>query len=485
MKIKKVFFLFASFFVFNSTIKANETEWSELVPIIELEQNIVSGTWTKGDSGLEVTASESARLTLLENKSTNYDLKVSFTRKSGHHSIALLFNSLSGQASFEVDAWGQHLAGLQMVNGQTIKDNETRVNNIRLENGKRNTLELKVRDKHITGILNGEVIVKQGIQNKKLSTLDLWRLPENNMIGIGSYQSNTIFHSIQIRNKNDAQDLEKKTLPKAKEKAERVKLSTIHNFSDEFDKADSLKDWRRVYQTEQSNADQLQKIKIDNGVLNLIPYTSSWYNDYRGVLVYKPIKGDFIVSTKVRATSLKGSGAPNKLYSLAGIMVRTAKDITPKTWRSGQENYIFLSIGAANKPGEKQFEVKTTINSNSNLEISPASSSEAEIKVLRVGASFILLKREAGSWSVHKRYYRPDMPETLQVGMTVYTDWSNVEKINPKKHNQVVIRDGAPDLNAEFDYFRFKRPDISKKYQNANFMSSAEITDRMILDLTK
>lgn len=485
MKIKKIFFLFTCFFIFSSTTKANESNWSELIPIIELEQSAVSGVWTKGDSNLEVAASENARLTLLANKSTNYDLRVSFTRKSGQHSIALLFNSLSGQASFEVDAWGQHLAGLQMVNGQTIKDNETRVNNIRLENGKRNTLELKVRDKHITGILNGEIIVKQDIQNKKLSMLDLWSLPENNMIGIGSYQSNTIFHSIQIRENNDSEDLEKKTLLRAKEKTERVELPSLDHFSDEFDKTESLKDWRRVYQTEGSNADQLKTIKIDNGVLNLVPHTSSWYNDYRGVLVYKPIKGDFIVSAKVKATSLKGSSAPNKLYSLAGIMVRTPKDITPKIWRPGQENYIFLSIGTANKPGEKQFEVKTTINSNSNLEISSANSSEAEIKILRIGASFILLKKDADSWNVHKRYYRPDMPKTLQVGMTVYTDWSNVEKINPKKHNQVVIRDGAPDLNAEFDYFRFKRPDISKKYQNANFMSSAEITDRMILDLTK
>ncbi len=218
MKIKKIFFLFTCFFIFSSTTKANESNWSELIPIIELEQSAVSGVWTKGDSNLEVAASENARLTLLANKSTNYDLRVSFTRKSGQHSIALLFNSLSGQASFEVDAWGQHLAGLQMVNGQTIKDNETRVNNIRLENGKRNMLELKVRDKHITGILNGEIIVKQDIQNKKLSMLDLWSLPENNMIGIGSYQSNTIFHSIQIRENNDSEDLEKKHFSGLKKK---------------------------------------------------------------------------------------------------------------------------------------------------------------------------------------------------------------------------------------------------------------------------
>ena len=466
-------------------VNAKEGEWLELIPMIQLDQNSISGKWSQTDSGIEVAAAENARLILPVNKSTNYDLKITFTRITGQHSIALLFNSLSGQASFEVDAWGQHLAGFQMMNGQSIKDNETRVNNIKLENGKSYTMELRVRDKKITGSLNGQILVEQHTQDKSFSMLDLWNLPESNMIGIGAYQSHTVFHSIQIKDNDDDQNQHKPSPAKIQESHKEVKQSSIDDFSDEFNENNTLKDWRRVYQTEGSNADQLQSIKIDKGILRLIPYTSSWYNDYRGVLVYKPVNGDFIVTTKVKATSLKGVGAPNKLYSLAGIMVRTPKSITPNTWQAGQENYIFLSIGAANKPGEKQFEVKTTLNSNSNLEISPASTSETEIKVLRVGASFILLKREAGDWTVHKRYFRPDMPETLQVGMTVYTDWSNVEKINPQKHNQIVIRDGSPDLNAEFDYFRFRRPDIPEEYQNANFMNPSEISDKVVLDLVK
>ena len=77
------------------------------------------------------------------------------------------------------------------------------------------------------------------------------------------------------------------------------------------------------------------------------------------------------------------------------------------------------------------------------------------------------------------------MPETLQVGMTVYTDWSNVEKVNPEKHNQMIIRNGNPDLRAQFDFFRFKRRSISDDYQNLNFMNPSEVSDEVILQIVR
>lgn len=489
MKLNR-FVIFLIFIFSCSFVNADtETEWIELIPTINIEKHTVAGNWKKTKSEITVDASENARISLPTNISNNFDLRVSFTRISGEHSIALIFNHQNEQASFEVDAWGQHLAGIQQINGKPIKDNETRVNNIRLENGKKYTLEIRVRDNIITGLLNDQVLVKLYKKDKSLSSLDLWKLPSNDMIGIGAYQSNTVFHSIKIKNFKDDKNneiVEKQLNIEQKSKPISASLKSLSELSDEFNEQGTLKNWNRVFQSEGSDADQLQTIRIAGGKLTLVPYTSSWYNDYRGVLVYKPVKGDFIVTTKVKATSLNANAAPNKLYSLAGIMIRTPKNITPETWWPGQENYIFLSLGAADKPGTTQFEVKTTINSNSKLEINSAKSTEAEIKVLRIGASFVLLKREGnGNWNVHKRYYRPDMPEILQVGMTVYTDWSNVEKVNPAKHNQMVIRNGAPDLRAQFDYFRFRRPELPENYHDLNFMSAAEVSEQMILDLVK
>jgi hypothetical protein len=66
----------------------------------------------------------------------------------------------------------------------------------------------------------------------------------------------------------------------------------------------------------------------------------------------------------------------------------------------------------------------------------------------------------AGQWSVHQRYVRNDMPATLQVGMTVYTDYPAASSVSPFVQNSTVLHIGNPDLVAAFDYFRFARPQV-------------------------
>ncbi|MDA0832444.1 MAG: hypothetical protein O2955_01400 [Planctomycetota bacterium] len=259
----------------------------------------------------------------------------------------------------------------------------------------------------------------------------------------------------------------------------------LAKLSDEFDDPETLKNWLRVYHEEKSNADQLQKFDINattKGWMTLVPFTSSWYQDYRGVLVHKRVKGDFIATAKLHTAGRSGQNAPDRHFSLAGIMVRTPRNVTSQTWRAGQENYIFLSHGSANQPGRYQFEVKTTINSDSQLEISDASSADAEIRVVRIGAHFITLLREPEqNWRVHRRYRRQDMPAELQVGITVYTDWQNVERLRPEQHNRTVIKNGNPDLVASFDYFRFARPKISEEVARRNWSNTNEVSDVEVL----
>ncbi len=257
--------------------------------------------------------------------------------------------------------------------------------------------------------------------------------------------------------------------------------------SDEFDDPASLANWKRVFREEKWNADQLERIDINRstkGQMTLVPYTSSWYQDWRGVLVHKRVKGDFAVTTRVRATSRAGDGPPRQMFSLAGIMIRTPRDVTPQTWRPGGENYLFLSHGTANQPGTYQFEVKTTRDSRSELEITASNGPEEEIRAVRLGEHFLLLrKNRQGDWTVHRRYHRPDMPEELQVGMTVYTDWQNVERTQPAQHNRTVIRQGNPDLIASFDYFRFARPVIPTEWRGRAYSNPQQLSDAELLSV--
>jgi hypothetical protein len=235
--------------------------------------------------------------------------------------------------------------------------------------------------------------------------------------------------------------------------------------SDEFNDATTLSQWKRVYVVEGWGANQLEVLDINTtraGHMVMIPFTSTWYNDYRGELTFKEVTGDFVVTTDVEAGRRNGSGPPRSQFSLGGIMLRAPRQITPATWQPGGENYFFLSLGAASAAGTFQFEVKITRSSNSVLDIKDASATggHAIIQFARLGPYFIALKNVAGQWSVHQRYVRNDMPATLQVGMTVYTDYPAASSVSPFVQNSTVLHIGNPDLVAAFDYFRFARPQV-------------------------
>jgi len=247
--------------------------------------------------------------------------------------------------------------------------------------------------------------------------------------------------------------------------------------SDEFDDASTLSRWQRVYVVEGWGANQLETQNINGtraGRMVMMPFTSTWFNDYRGELTFKEVQGDFIVTADVEATSRSGSGPPSSAFSLAGLMVRAPRQITPATWRPGGENYIFLSLGAADHPPSFQFEVKTTVNSVSTLSIDNNGVSRAVIQIARVGPYVITLKNVAGSWSVHRRYYRPDFPPIMQVGMTTYTDYPTCSTFAPFVHNSTVIHSGHPDVIASYDYVRFQRPHVPPSLVNADLTTVSD-----------
>lgn len=259
----------------------------------------------------------------------------------------------------------------------------------------------------------------------------------------------------------------------------------IASLSDEFDDPATLGKWQRADQVEGWNASQLQQFDIggrQKGWMTMIPCTSTWYQDYRGVLAFKSISGDFVVTTHLSVTGRNSNGPPQSQFSLCGIMIRTPRAMTPATWQPGRENYVFLSIGSADQTGRYQFEVKTTLNSNSQLATQPAPSGDALIRVARIGPSLIMMKNIGGQWSIHGRYNRSDFPDTLQAGITCYTDWPNANRLNPREHNGTVIHSGNPDLVALIDYVRIARPNVPASHSGKRLDDPSQVSDAQLLE---
>jgi hypothetical protein len=247
--------------------------------------------------------------------------------------------------------------------------------------------------------------------------------------------------------------------------------------SDEFSSTATAGNWQRRFVTEAPGADPLERWEINAGdapgAMLMMPHTVSWFQPYRGPLVYKAVTGDFAITTHVEVSNRQGTGMPGSEYSLAGIMLRS-----PLAAANAPENYVSLSLGYGDvnhpsNPGPgPHFEVKTTENGTSNLHLSPAGTLSVDLQFARLGETVVALYRRPGEdWTVHRVYERDDFPETLQVGLVAYTDWNKVSSYSPDFHNTHVLAPPIPgdpssnpalafrpDLVAEFDYARFVRP---------------------------
>lgn len=297
-----------------------------------------------------------------------------------------------------------------------------------------------------------------------------------------------------------------------------LSATPIAGMSDEFDNAESIAQWQRINEVEGWNADQLQTWDVDAtqpGRMTMTPNTVVWFENYRGPMVFKEVSGDFAFTTQVHITDrddIGGSDANDipgdASFSLGGVMIRTPRDIfDPATdWTAGSqlddgtnngENYVFLSAGYG-APGygggtdELSLEVKTTRNSNSQLQLTSLGTGNnvVNIQIARIGTDVFALYQIPGEqWHVHRRYSRPDMPETVQIGLVTYTDWEKANDYDPFYHNgHVLTEDGFnptpeqpfnPDLVAGFEYARFVRPDVPELLAGIDLRTEA--TDEQLL----
>jgi len=276
---------------------------------------------------------------------------------------------------------------------------------------------------------------------------------------------------------------------------------TLQPLGDEFNNAATFARWQDIDQVEGWGVSSDEAADINTttpGHFRIVPKAMGWFMHLRGVLFFKEVTGDFVATTRLRVlsrhTPANPLAPPNRQFSLTGIFLHEPRPyITqagPNPYRTdavwppaafgsdyipNTENYIFLSYGTAGNAGTRQFEIKSTRNSNSLLYFNSTginqASNEAWMQLIRVGNTVVCLRKysEAGQWIVENRYPNADHPfpafgATLQVGLTAYTDWLNGQPYHNGGvqtswfANYTAPGPGQPDLVSETDYFRIQRP---------------------------
>lgn len=277
-------------------------------------------------------------------------------------------------------------------------------------------------------------------------------------------------------------------------------FAQLSNLSDEFNRTCSLLNWSNVEEVEgwpQSHLESYDVNVTNSGQLTMIPWTTAWYADYRSNLLFKEVAGDFIFTIFVNSSNKAGTDQPSSEFSLSGAMIRTPTGITDAStqWTTGNQNYVFLSIGSANVTNVPKFEVKSTVNSNSQLNYNPVSGLSALIRLIKIDGAIIVLHQLPGEdFVVRQRYDRSDMPDTLQVGMVTYTDWPKVNTYSYSYHNFNTLNDDLDpdpsedqpfnaDLIGTFDYARFQDVNLPAEYVGLDFSDPSAVSDAELLAL--
>ncbi len=216
--------------------------------------------------------------------------------------------------------------------------------------------------------------------------------------------------------------------------------------SDEFSDAATLGDWTPLPSNSVTAA--LEDIDTSEpGKLVMVPADLSqngWFGSSVGPFRYKLVTGDFVATSHIVAGNVGVPNdpgvAPTGTYNSAGFV---ARDPTSASSPSG-ESWIMYNHGTqvfdATAGHALATESKTTIDSTSVLTLRPVqseTSNAGELMICRSASLFHMFRRmdDETSWTLEETYSRPDLPETLQVGLVV-NGWTNAT------------------LRAQFDYFR-------------------------------
>lgn len=159
-----------------------------------------------------------------------------------------------------------------------------------------------------------------------------------------------------------------------------------------------------------------------------------WFHGQSAGFLYKNISGNFELISAVESEEASGLNIGDDISNdtqLGGLMAREPN--------GASENYVFNVVGI--RFDDASIETKSTTNGNSGtIEPFGIASTRAELRMTREGSIFRMYSRDLGAseWIHRSTFNRPDLPETLQVGLIAYA-----------------FESYPVDLAVKFDYVKF------------------------------
>ena len=171
----------------------------DLMPLIHPNTDAVKGKWNKQGKDLISDNASPATLEIPYIPPEEYDFRISFTRRSGNEGVHQILYKSGHTFQWTVGARSSSKMCFMLINRQSF-DNASAVSKPQcIVNNRRYVSIVSVRNGSVTATLNGIQIVNWKTDYHEMDGLfGGFQLRNPNRLGIASWASPTVFHSIEI-----------------------------------------------------------------------------------------------------------------------------------------------------------------------------------------------------------------------------------------------------------------------------------------------
>lgn len=172
---------------------------------IDVDQDVVSGTWDKTSDGLKASAlDEKAICSLPYDLGSTYGATIDFTRQEGDNTVGIILPLGSTQVYLELAGWNGEVHGLSRIGGRSTKDetNPTSVRPGALKNGQKHQLQIEVKtDQRQASIqiqLDGKPLIDWTGPLTDAQPNIAFRTQNNRRMALATVDAVTVFHKVTI-----------------------------------------------------------------------------------------------------------------------------------------------------------------------------------------------------------------------------------------------------------------------------------------------
>ena len=179
-------------------------QWVDLVPLVDLSRHAVKGTWEERDGTLVLTdAPGGGRAMIPAVPLGSYELEVTCRRTWGDSTMAIILPVASTGVAVSLDYDHGSASGLDRVNGESPKNNETRVKAVHMKGNREYVVHSKVQvagpAAQIDVTVDGQPYIAWKGPLAALSMPKQWQLPTPQAIGLGAFFSRAQFRNIRLK----------------------------------------------------------------------------------------------------------------------------------------------------------------------------------------------------------------------------------------------------------------------------------------------